>query len=247
MDTILQYPLAVLSSLQELTLQVWTALPNLIAGILLLVVGLFIGHWVRTLSDTVLKAVRADDYSRQLGLSTVLTRLGLGASLMNLIGMVAYVTILIPFVLVSADAVHFTTASEFMRRTVEFLPRCAAAIFVLGVGLYLGDVLGRMVHRAADANRIKGSETLMRATHAVMVIFSGIVGLEYLGVDIMVINNYLPIVIGSLGLGFAIAMGVSFGLAGRDSAERWIRDLTPKSSSRPVMSNGHEPKMRLVK
>jgi hypothetical protein len=143
----------------------------------------------------------------------------------------------------AAEAVGFSAVPDFLYRIVAFAPRLIGAVLVLGGGLYLGDLIGRLVFRAADANRIRGAEALMRVTHGLVVIFSGLLAMDHLGIDRSILTDSMHIIVASIGLGCAIAFGVAFGMAGKDSAEKWIRDLTPRSKA---SSNG-EPRTRVAR
>ena len=245
MDTVLGYLMAAISPLVSLSGQIWAYMPGVAAALLLLLLGSLIAFWLRYLVGEVFKVVKVDDYVRRFGLSDVLNRLGLGHSLTHLIGVVAYSAVLLAFVLGAAEAVGLTIIPDYLHRVVLFSPKLIGVILVMGGGLFLGDIAGRIVHRAAEANRIRGAEALMRVTHGLLVIFSGVVALDILGISIHVFFDSMQIFLAAVGLGLAIAFGVAFGMAGRDMAERWIRDLTPRSSK--GAANEHEPRMRVVR
>jgi hypothetical protein len=217
-----------------------------VAALLLLFVGALLAHGLRTLTEHVLDMLKIDDHARRIGFDGVLARLGLGSHVARLIGIVVHATIVMAFILGAADVMRFSFVSEYLDRLLVFGPSLIAAIVVLGGGLFLGDLFGRIVHSAAEANHIRGSDVLMRITHGIVVIFSGIIALERLGIDVrMIYENYMNVIVITVGAGCAIAFGVAFGMAGKDTAGRLISDLTPKS--KPVSGTSREPKLRVVK
>jgi len=244
MDTMLELFLNALNPLRTIIMRLLVIAPPLVMGGVVLLVGLWACHWFRTLVDYISKITEADDVARKIGLSTVLYRLGLGPSVAHLAGIAVTSVIVLGTLLAAADVAGFTVLREFLRRTVDLAPRIMGVIVMLGGGLFIGDRAGRIVCRAADANHVKGSEALMRVTHGLVVFFSSLMALEYLGFDLTILTSSMNIILASIGLGCAIAFGVAFGMAGKDSAEKWIRDLTPRN--KPV-SNGHEVKMRVMR
>jgi hypothetical protein len=235
----------VMSALDPLTLvgtKMLTVLPILAMGLLLLLMGVWAGHWLRLVAEHVMDVIRLDDYVSRVGLSSILTRLGLGPSLRYLIGIGVYAAVLLSFVLGAAQTVGLTIVAEFVHRVSLFAPKLIDVMVVMSGGFFLGDVVGRIVQRSADANHVRGSETLMKVTHGILVIFAGIMAMEILGIDIVrIFFDSLQIILGAIGLACAIAFGVAFGNAGRDTAGKLIRDLTPTSKGIP------DVKMRVVK
>ena len=246
METALNFVMAALEPLRGLSLRLAGILPALAAGVLLLLIGAVAGHWLRVLVERVMKAAKVDDLFRRVGLSGILTRLGLGSSMTQLVGIVVHAVLILAFVVAAAEAAGFTIVNQFLARMLSFAPSLIAAVFVMGAGLFLGELAGGVVHRAATANRVRGADAIMRMTHGLVVIAAGLMALEVLGIDTRIFLDSMRIIIASIGLGCAIAFGVAFGLAGRDAAERWIRDLTPKGSKESV-NGGHHGKMRVVR
>lgn len=244
MDVLQGHIMAALSPLMALSIKLVAYLPAFLAGVGLLLVGALAAHWLRVLVERVLGMLKIDEVARRAGASAVFARLGMGSSLIHLTGVVVHTTLIVAFVLAAAEAFGLGIVSYYLQRLIAFLPMLIAVMLVLGGGLYLGHLAGRIVHRAAEANRVKGSEALMRITHALLVLFSVSIALELLGLDVRTLSDSMPIIIGSVGLGCAIAFGVAFGMAGRDMAERWIRDLTPRTVKGAVNGEG---RMRVVR
>jgi hypothetical protein len=245
MEIIQGHIMAALSPLMALSMSVVAFLPAMVAGIVLLLVGALAAHWLRVLVERVLKMLTIDEVSHRAGVSAVLARLGMGTSLIHLIGVVVHTTLIVAFLLASANAFGLGIVPEYLRRVVGFLPTLMAVVLVLGGGLFLGDLTGGIVRRAADANHVRGSEALMRITHGLLVLFSGLIALEILGIDIRIFLDSMPIIVGAVGLGCAIAFGVAFGMAGRDTAERFIRDITPRSATKAEVNGS--ARMRVVR
>jgi hypothetical protein len=232
MDMLLQVFANALEPLRALMVRVGDLIPMVIGALMLLVIGSWLGVWLRYPVDYLFKLARIDDHARTLGLSTVLYRLGLGPSLTHLVKTLVTAIVFLAFFVGAMDTMHLPMIGDFLRRLVGFAPTLMGTMIILGGGLYLGEMLGALVCRAADANHIRGSEGLMRVTHGLVVIFAGIIAMNNLGIDIiMIVNNSMTIIVAALGLSFAIAFGVAFGMAGRDSAERFIRTLTPSSKA----------------
>jgi hypothetical protein len=245
MDMLLELMTNILEPLMAVSSEILRHVPSIGTALIILLLGSWACMWIRVPVDFVFRIAHIDDHARRLGLSEVLTRLGLGGSLAHVTRVTVTTAVFLGFFLAAADAMGLSMVREYLRRMLEFAPTLLGSIMILGGGLYLGEMAGRIIHRAADANHVRGSEGLMRVTHGLVVIFSGVMALRILGLNIVeIVLNSMPVVMAAVGLAFAIAFGVAFGAAGKDMASRWIRDLTPTASKPPV--NGHEPRLRVA-
>jgi hypothetical protein len=229
MDSFLVTILSAMTPLTDLAKRILELLPSLLGAVVLILVGTFVGRWLRHMVEHGLKLAKLDMYTDMIGLGKVFTRLGLGHSLTNIIGFLVYWFVIGASLLSAADTVRLVVVSEFLDKVIRFMPNLIASVVVLGSGLFLGQFVGTIAHRAATANNIRGAEMLSRITYGVLVIFAGVLSLRCLGIDISFLTQYMQIVVGCIGLGVAIAFGVAFGIAGKDAAGRMINGVFKKA------------------
>ena len=216
----------VFDPLQTLIRAAVSKAPSLLGALLLLLLGSFIARWLSHWIDRLLTMTKLDENIDKIGVNEVLHKLGLGRSVTALMGFLVYWLIFLAFLLSAANVMQLTVVSEFLEQIVLFLPKMIAAVLVLGGGLFLGHFASEVVERSAQANKIKGAGMLAQATYGIVIVFSAIMALQRLGIDTSVVSQSMQIVIGSIGLGCAIAFGIAFGNAGKDAAKDWIDQLT---------------------
>ena len=114
-------------------------LPNIIAAIVLLVLGLFTAKVVKELLIPVFKKLKVDDYLTKIGFDNN-GKITLSETLAN----VVYVLILIPIVIASLDALEIEAISrpaiEMLNSVLVFMPKVAIAIVILFVGKFIADL-----------------------------------------------------------------------------------------------------------
>jgi hypothetical protein len=207
---------------------IWSRLiakaPSFAAAFLLILAGLFFARVVRTLAEQVLQKARVDDAIQKVGVSEVLARLGLGKSLTYILGFLIYWFILFAFFVQAANAVNMIIVSELLERFMMFLPSVLAALLILFGGLMFGRFLSQVVSSAAAANDIRGGQSLSKAANAVIVVFSALLAMEQIGIQMLLIQSSIQIILASFGLAFALA----FGLGGREIAAEILRDLASR-------------------
>ena len=87
-------------------------------------------------------------------------------------------------------------------------------VVILGIGMYLANLAAGFIRESGGAQ----SKTLATVAQAAIIIFTGAIGLEQMGVGTSIVNTAFGVGIGCLGLAAAIA----FGWGGRDAAKRIV-------------------------
>ncbi|MFH1569193.1 MAG: mechanosensitive ion channel [Gemmatimonadota bacterium] len=131
----------VLQPLREMVVEMVGFLPNLLAAVLILLIGWFAARIVQRIATSLLTATTLDRVSRGTGLGNVLG----DQSLSDLIGRVIYVLVLIPAVIMALDALDMVAvsdpASQMLATILNFLP----SLFSAGFILFLAYLVGRLI------------------------------------------------------------------------------------------------------
>ena len=197
------------------------AAPAFLAAFTLLLLGMFAARAARAAIDWALGRLRLDELTSRIGVNEVLARLGLGKSPTEALSFVVHWFILFVFIVSAAEAMDLGVVKELLERFVARLPSLVAALLVVFGGLLFARFLGHIVRNAATANSIRGGAAVALVAQAVCVGAASITALEQLGVRAAILVSAAQILIGSLGLSIAIAVG--FGA--KDLAAEFLRDL----------------------
>jgi hypothetical protein len=207
-------------------LEVWAKfsayVPKLVAAFTFVLFGLFLARVVSSLLEQFLRKIKLDSYTSRVGINEILTRFGLGKSPTQVISFVVYWGLLLVFLVTAADILNLTVISEILQRfVVIFLPKMVAAIFIGFGGLLFARFMADIVLNSAVSNNLRGGSSLSKIVHFVIVVFTLIAAIEQLGIKMKMIIGGINIMLASLGLAFAIAVG----LGAKDIAHDVMRNL----------------------
>lgn len=204
--------------------QIGQFLINVLLVIVILIVGWVISKIIRTLVIRVLKAIKIDSLSDRIKLDELLAKGGIKYSLSELIGAICYwLALLITFV-VAINAVGLTIAAELLNRIVLYVPNIIAAIFILILGMFVATLLSSIVQTAATNAGLSQAKVLSNVVRVAVIVFATFITLEQLDIGAKVVELIIGIVLGSLGLGIALA----FGLGCKDIVARFVAELIEK-------------------
>ncbi|WP_328523997.1 mechanosensitive ion channel family protein [Kribbella sp. NBC_00359] len=204
-------------------------IPNLLGGLVILVVGYFVAKVLGKLVGKLLGRVGFDQWMERAGVSGVLQRSGTGLTASAMLGKVVFWFVFLISFTMFASALGVPEISNFMSDMLGYIPRIFAAIVIICLAALFANFLAAIIRGAT------GNETLAKVGKYAILVYAAFAALTQLGIAVQLTGNTLLIVLA----GAALALGLAFGLGGREMAGRALtslfdRDTMIKSSG----SNG---------
>jgi hypothetical protein len=199
-------------SLQEALNSFVGFLPNLLGFLVILLIGYIVARVVKRILTTLLDKVGLDRalHSGQTG--QYVERVSPGASPSKLIGAVAFWFILLGAISLAVSALKIPALTTFVSSIYGYLPNVIAAVLIFVVaGAIAGAVTTLATKTMGDTPTGKLVATV--APLLIMAIATFMI-LNQLRVAPAIVTITYAVVLGSLGLGMALA----FGLGGRETA-----------------------------
>jgi hypothetical protein len=208
--------------------QISQFLINVLLVLIILIIGWVISKLIRTLVTKGLRLIKLDVLSDRIELDALLEKGGITYSLSELVGVICYwLSLLVSFV-VAINAVGLTIAADLLNKIVLYIPNVVAAMFILILGMFVATLLRNIVQTAANNAGLSQTKLLSKIVEVIVIAFSIFVSLEQLQIGIRITELTLSIVLGTVGLGLALA----FGLGCKDIAGRYMSDLIDKVKSK---------------
>ena len=204
--------------------QIGKFLVNVLLVIIILIIGWIIARLIKTVVIKTLKAIKMDKLADRIELSNLLEKGGITHSFSELIGIICYWLALLVAFVVAINAAGLTIAADLLNKVILYIPNVIAAMFILILGMFIATLLKNIVQTAANNAGIPQGNLLSKVVEAIIVVFAVIVALEQLQIGIRITELTISIILGSLGLAFALA----FGLGCRDIAAKYVDNFIDK-------------------
>jgi len=204
-----------------MVIKIWSYVPNVIAAIVILLVGLVVSKILSSAIIRLLKLSKIDVLSEKSGLAKMLKVGEIKSTLSEIIGIIIYWLFILIVAVTAAQALKFTAAVGLMTRLIGYIPSIISAILVLAVGLFLASILGSFVLTAAKNAGLKKANLLTQLVKIILIIFAVAIALEQLNVGRGIVTQAVSVMLLSVGAGFAIA----FGLGCKDLVGKWVKDF----------------------
>lgn len=211
----------------DVSTQVIAFLPNFVIGVVILLLGWTVAIILGRAVEHVFEVFKLNAFFGKLGLDTLSKRSGLNLSIGHIFDVIVRWTIIIAFALAASNIFGLYHVSTFLLSILSYLPSVFIAGAILVVGILLADFVEKIIDGSIRAAGLKVSIAGTVAKYAI-VVTSILAALSQLNVMIVFTNTIFIGFIASL----SIALGLAFGLGGKDAAARAIekieKDFTKK-------------------
>jgi small-conductance mechanosensitive channel len=196
-------------------------IPEIVAAIVILIVGWIIAILLDRLVDRVLRSVGLQDLFDKIRLENVIKRSGVGFDTTALLGrLLKWVVLLIAF-LAATDVLGLDQVAIFFNQILAYVPNVVVSVAVLIMAAVLASFLANVVKGGLQAGSLGYASFLGEVVRWAIWIFAILIVLYQLGIAAPLIATIFT---GVVAL-FAIAGGLAFGLGGQDQAREVLENL----------------------
>lgn len=209
-----------LDSLNQGLYAVVAFLPNLIVGILILLIGILIASFVKQLVYKLLLTLDIDKYLKKYNIPTADD----GFSWVDIITEIVRWFIVILFLIPTADIWQLPQFAILLNTFLLYLPNVFAAAIITVVGLIFAKLAADVVAASTKGFSKNVSRTVSSTVRIAITIFVFLAVLNQLGVA----QDLIKILFTGFVAMFALAGGLAFGLGGKDMAKSLLDKLQKK-------------------
>lgn len=199
-------------------------LPDLFAALIILILGWIGCNIAKRLAVRLLRVCQFESLAERSGTSKVLERGGIQQTSTEILGLLIFWFLFLIVIVATLDTLGLPGVTETMNTIFLYIPKVAAAIVMLILGLYLANFIETVTRTSCANAGLQQANTIGRVTYYATTVFviAGI--LEILEIASEIVVWAFILIFGSICLALAIA----FGLGGREVAarylERWLEE-----------------------
>ena len=205
-------------SLQSVWYGVASFVPGLIVALIIFAIGWVLATLVEKLVESLFKALKIDAALKSAGFEEVVKRAGHNLNSGLFVGALVKWFIIIVFLMASFGILGLDQVNVFLAQVVNYIPQVIVAVLILMVAVVIATALQKAVVASARAGHVKSAELLGRITKWSIWIFALLTALITLGIAPTLIQMILT----AIFAGGALAIGLAFGLGGKEVAARLI-------------------------
>jgi hypothetical protein len=215
---------SLMASLSSAMALLFAAVPRVLGFLLILGIGWLIASLIERVLVAVLRTVHFDAFADRAGLAGLARTVRREPS--GMLGLVVKWFVRLIVLVVAFDALGVPAVSLVLQQLLLWLPNLAVALVVLVIGGIAANSLGDVVRRAAARNRLERYDLLGMAAKWAVWAFTLLVAISQIGIASSLITILFMAAVGAV----ALALGLSFGLGGRDTAGLVVRKIYERNT-----------------
>lgn len=217
----------IITSLQQVAGEIIAMIPNLLAALILLLIGWIVGRILGKYIALFLERIGVGNAmaNTSIGMAIEEQYGGGNRGIIRLFELLVRWFIYLIAILAAANVLQLTFLTSLVQSIVAFIPNIAMFLIILIVGFLLIDYFARFVRGIGDVQRISMLGPVVSMLEVFLYFVVVMLALQQLRLDLTIIYIFItPLAWGiGLGVGAAIAIIVGFGL--RDRAPEMIDNL----------------------
>jgi small-conductance mechanosensitive channel len=218
----------VVSSLTAALALFFSAIPKVLGFAVIIVVGWMIASLIEKAIAALLRAVNFDGLADRSGFADFVRRTGGDTEASRLIAVIAKWFVRLIALLVAFDALGLPAVSEVLRQLLLWLPNVIVALVIVVIGGIAANGLARQVRRAAYDGGLSNPNLLGKVATIAVWAITIVVAANQIGLATTLVNALFMATVGAV----ALAVGLAFGLGGRETAGEILRDWHRRGKDR---------------
>lgn len=199
-----------------------TFLPNLLAMLVILFVGILLARILRAILVRFLAAINFDSWSDRMGVTALLRKGDLWSKPGLALSAIFFWVLIIIVLMTGLSALRIHAIDQLVSQFFQYLPRALSAILILIIGYVVAGFISRAVLIAAVNSGYHYAKFLSQAIRLLLTVMILAMVLEELKVAPGIVLAAFSIIFG----GIVVALAIAFGVGGIDAAKRIIERET---------------------
>lgn len=190
------------------------ALPPLVAGLLLLLIGWLAALLGKAIVSGLLRRLGLDRLAEKIGVDRALQQLGMDPSASRLLGRIVYWLILLLFILAAVNRLGMEGVDQALTVFIGYLPSVLAAALILFLGVVLARFVGDAVEAFSIQAGISGGRLVDQVVRYAILGLAVILAMDQLQLRVDFLVSIIVVIVAAV----ALATGLAFGLGSRGLA-----------------------------
>lgn len=202
--------------------------PTLLGAILVFILGVLIASVIGKVVERIVRTLRIDGAIERLTISEKLREHGIEITLSSFMGKIFQWFLVLVFLMAATDIIGLDQVTEFLNSVLIYLPNVVVATIVLTIAFLLGNLMYAIVRSSTKAAGVMSAALLATLIKWAIVTFGLLAALIQLGIATSLVNTLFT----GLVAAFSLAIGLAFGLGGRDEAALILKKIREEITDR---------------
>lgn len=196
-------------------------LPNVIIAVIIFALGWAFGSILGRAVAHLITVTRIDNALHKAGFDKLSERAGIRVSVAGFLGGIIKWLVIVAFTIASAEILGLNQVTQLLRDILVYIPQVIVAAIVLVIAMLVGDFVARLIDHSTRGMGMKGHFAAQVAKWSIIVVGGVFPALTQLRIA----QGLVEVLFTGVVFAMSLALGLAFGLGGRDAAARTIEKM----------------------
>lgn len=208
-------------ALVDTGMSVITYLPAILTAVVIFVLGWAAGSILGRAVSHLVTFLRVDKALHKAGADSLSEVLGFRISLAGFFGGIVKWSLIVASMMTASDILNLSQITQLFRDILVYIPQVVVAAVVLVISVLIGDFVHRLVKHSVKATGVRADFIAQISKWAVIIV----VGVFPALTQLRIAPGLVEVLFTGVVFAVSLALGLSFGLGGRDAAAQAIEKL----------------------
>lgn len=213
---------------QEALIRTWQVivefLPSLLAALFVLIFGWVVSEGIGKIVTRTLKKLGLDKVFQRTNWKDTLVKAEIKVEPSEFIGEICKWIGVLTFLIAVVEILQLRGFGEFLEKIISLLANLLVAVVILIAAGVIGDIVGKVVRTATTKIGLKISSLLEMVVKGVIYVFAVFAILSQFQIG----GEFVKALIYGIVFSTSLAIGLAFGLGGKDSVAKLLEELKEK-------------------
>ena len=196
-------------------------LPYVVIAIVVFAAGWMFGTVLGRAIEHLVSVLHIDKALHKAGFDQLSERAGVHVSVAKFFGGICKWLVIVAFTIASAEILGLTQVTQLLRDILVYIPQVIIAAVILVIAMLLGDFVSRLVSHSVRATGMNGDLAAQMSKWAIVIVGGVFPALTQLRIA----QGLVEVLFTGVVFAVSLALGLSFGLGGRDAAAKAIEKM----------------------
>ncbi len=192
--------------------QVVMWLPRVLGAVVILLVGVWVAGMLRDLMKKLLDLLKVESLVGRIELDRKIQSVGISATVTQMLAGLVYWIVYLIFLSAAASALGMEVVTSFISMMIGYIPSILAGLAIMGIGVLVADALTGVL------SNVRLGQSYKMVVRWFILVVAFITAIDQIGIDISFLTGNIQILVA----GASLALGLAFGLGGRDHAKAFL-------------------------
>ena len=202
--------------------------PTLGSAILIFVIGWIVANVLGKVAKKLIKSIKIDQVVEKMRIGEKFKEAGINVSVSKFFGELVKWFLVLVFLMVATDILGLSQVTGFLNSIILYIPNIVVATIILSVAFLVGNLVHSIVKSRTKAAGVMSASLLAVISKWAIVVTGFLAAMIQLGIAETMLNT---IFIGFVAA-VSLAVGLSFGLGGKEEASAILKKVRQEVGER---------------